>query len=209
MARLLGPKCRHERRIGERLQLKGERCTSPKCAVVRRSYPPGIHGPKKMPRLTEYGRELREKQKAKLLYGILESQFRRYVDLAMRKKGDPNENLLVALELRLDNIVYRLGLTKSRSIARQFVSHGHILVNERRVNIPSLSLKTGDTIQVSPRSQSLFTNLTENSQKQNREIPSWLEFSHEQLTGKVLTLPPLEEIKQNIDPKFIIEFYSR
>lgn len=207
MARNLDPKCKRCRREGEKLYLKGEKCFTPKCPMVKRTYPPGMHGPKlQSQRLTEYGSQLREKQKAKNIYGVLERQFRNYVKKAMRQEGDSGENLLRLLELRLDNVVYRLGLAKSRSVARQFVSHNHILVNNKKVNIPSTQLRIGDTVAIKEKSKKLFSDIAKNTKKQNS---SWLAFDSKNLSGKVLSPPPFEDVKQTLKVPLILEFYSR
>jgi len=211
MARNLDPKCKRCRREGEKLYLKGEKCFTPKCPMLKRNYPPGIHGPKFQTRgfrrLKDYGTQLREKQKAKQIYGILEKQFRNYIKKAMKKDGDSGENLLTLLEQRLDNIVYRLGLAKSRSIARQSVSHNHILVNNRMVNISSAHVKIGDIITIREKSKKNFSDINKSTQKQ--DTASWLEFDYKNLSGKVLSKPPLEEIEQTLNLPLIIEFYSR
>jgi len=176
--------------------------------MVKRNYPPGMHGPKLHgQRLTQYGTQLREKQKVKHIYGILEKQFSNYVKKAMRKEGDSGENLLYLLELRLDNIVYRLGLAKSRSIARQLVSHNHILVNGQAVNIPSAQLKVSDKISIKEKSKKLFVDTAKNPKK--NDLPSWLEFDQKALVGKVLSKPPFEEVKQSFNIPIVIEYYSR
>ena len=208
MARNLDPKCKRCRREGEKLYLKAEKCFTPKCPMVKRNYPPGMHGPKLHgQRLTQYGTQLREKQKVKHIYGILEKQFSNYVKKAMRKEGDSGENLLYLLELRLDNIVYRLGLAKSRSIARQLVSHNHILVNGKAVNIPSAQLKVSDKISIKEKSKKLFVDTAKNPKK--NDLPSWLEFDQKALVGKVLSKPPFEEVKQSFNIPIVIEYYSR
>lgn len=208
MARNLDPKCKRCRREGEKLYLKGEKCFTPKCAMIKRNYPPGMHGPKLHgQRITQYGMQLREKQKVKHIYGILEKQFRNYVIKAMKKQGDSGDNLMQLLELRLDNVVYRMGLAKSRSVARQLVSHRHILVNNRPTNIPSAQLKTGDQLAIKEKSHKMFSESSKNPQKQ--DLPSWLEFDNKKLSGRVLGKPPFEEVKQTLNIPIIIEFYSR
>lgn len=202
-------KCKLCRRAGEKLFLRGERCYSSKCAIVKRNYPPGVHGPAGAPRLTSYGRQLKEKQKAKLIYGLRERQMKNYYLKAKKRRGDTAQTLLQLLEMRLDNIVYRLGFAKSRKQARQIVSHRHILVNGKIANKPSTQLKTGDLVLVKPKSQTSpsFKDLAGLLEKQ--EMPDWLKLDIKDYSGQVVRLPALEEIKQNFDIRTIIEFYSR
>jgi small subunit ribosomal protein S4 len=197
--------CKLCRREGEKLFLKGEKCLSPKCPLVRRKYPPGQHG-QAHKKLSDYGRQLREKQKAKRIYGIRETQFKNYYKKATRTGGDTGELLLSFLERRLDNVVYRLGLANSKRKARQLISHGHFLVNKKKVNIPSYLTKAKDKISLAEKS------LVEKSLKKdlkNIVIPSWLKLDKDKLEGEVLHLPKKEEIESNIDPAQIIEFYSK
>ncbi|OGL72301.1 30S ribosomal protein S4 [Candidatus Uhrbacteria bacterium RIFCSPHIGHO2_12_FULL_57_11] len=204
MARRLGPKHKLCRRVGERL------CASDKCPAVRRPYAPGAHGPSQgRLRLTTYGTQLREKQKAKTVYGILERQFRRYFEDAKRKKGDTAEFLIRLLEMRLDNVIFRLGLAKTRDQARQLVSHGHITVDGKRVNIPSFQVRVGQAVAVSDKSKSspYFAAVLPGLAK--REPPSWLSIDPAAGAGKILSNPSGEELKQNFDTNMIIEFYSR
>ncbi len=209
MGRDLSPKCKQCRREGEKLFLKGERCSSPKCAMVKRNYPPGVHGVKRPGRLTSYGQQLRAKQKAKRIYGLLETQFKNYFKKAMYKKGDTGETFLQLLELRLDNIVYRLGLARSRKQARQLVGHGHFLVNDKKVNIPSYQLKVNDVISIREKSRESadFTNLAKKLEK--HKISDWLVLDMKELKGKVVSIPSLDEVKQTINIKLIVEYYSR
>jgi small subunit ribosomal protein S4 len=210
MARNLDPKCKQCRRAGEKLFLKGERCFTPKCAIVRRNYPPGIHGVKGgKKKLTEYGFQLREKQKAKKEYGLMEDQFKLTFKKAQKQKGDTSENFLKLLETRLDNVVYRLGFASSRNQARILVSHGHFLVDDKKVNIPSYNLKKGDIIKIKQSSQrkKIFNILPEKLKK--TEAPGWLNLDAKELTGKILHSPMLNEIKTNIDAQAVIGFYSR
>ena len=210
MARNLDPKCKQCRRAGEKLFLKGERCFTPKCAVVRRNYPPGIHGIKGgKKKLSEYGFQLREKQKAKKEYGLMEGQFKLTFKKAKEQKGDMSENFLKLLETRLDNVVYRLGFASSRSQARILVSHGHFLVDDKKVNIPSYNLKKGHVIKIKQSSQrkKIFNILPEKLKK--TEAPAWLNLDAKELTGKILHSPVLNEIKTNIDAQAVIGFYSR
>lgn len=184
-------------------------CGREKCAFKRRPYPPGVHGPKGNSRMTEFGKQLREKQKAKRLYGITERQFRNYFETATKMKGDSGENLIRLLEMRLDNAVYRAGFAKSRPAARQAVSHAHISVNGKRVNIPSYRVKAGEIIGIreQKREKSLWKSLVE--QLQQRETPSWISTDAKDMLAKVTGQPMGEELKQVFDPKPIIEFYSR
>lgn len=209
MARNLKARCAQCRRDGEKLFLKGERCYMAKCGVVRRPFPPGMHGPKGKIRLTGYGTQLREKQKAKHIYGILERQFRNYFDKASKKKGDTSEFLLQLIEMRLDNVVYRLGLAKGRQQARQFVGHGLMLVNGKKVTIPSYATKVGDIISIKPNAalKKIFENLSQTLQKY--EAPAWLALDVAKMEGKIVRKPTKEDIKTQFDLKMIVEFYSR
>jgi len=208
MARYTGPTCRLCRREGVKLYLKGEKCYSDSCPFSRRSYAPGQHGHERK-KLSEYGLQLREKQKARRIYGILEAQFRTYFEKAERQKGVTGENLLVMLERRLDNVVYRLGLAASRNQARQLVRHGHFTVNGRRVNIPSYMVKAGDVIQVkeSSKESPLFKEIAE--ALTHKTVPAWLELSAPDMSGKVLRYPAREEIDVPIQEHLIVELYSR
>lgn len=206
MAKLIGADCRQCRREGCKLFLKGERCTSKKCAFERRPSLPGQHGSARK-RVTEYGLQLREKQKVKRAYGILEKQFRRYYEEAVRMKGVTGENMLSLIERRLDNVVYRMGIGSSRSESRQIVNHGHITVNGRRVNVPSFIVKVGDVIEIkeSKRELEMFKQL----KGMKIVMPKWLEFNSETLKGKILALPTREDIDLGIKEHLIIELYSR
>ena len=208
MARYTGPVCRLCRREGVKLFLKAERCYTDKCAMERRPYPPGMHaqGRKK---LTEYGLRLREKQKAKRIYGVLERQFRNYFEKAERQKGVTGENLLRLLERRLDNVVYRLGLAGSRAEARQLVRHGHFTVNGRKADIPSYQVRIGDEIAVRDKSKESpkFKAIAE--ALQHRTPPPWLELDKDNLRGRVLRFPNREEIDVPVEEHLIVELYSR
>ena len=208
MARYTGPSCRLCRREGMKLYLKGDRCYSDKCAVDRRGYAPGQHGQGRR-KLSEYGIQLREKQKAKRIYGVLERQFRKYYKMAEKMKGVTGENLLQLLERRLDNVVYRLGLASSRAEARQLVRHGHFKVNGRKVNIPSYLVDVGDVITVKEKSRNSkrIKELVERAQ--DRTVPDWLQINYESLEGKVIELPTKEHIDIPIEEHLIVEFYSR
>jgi len=202
--------CKKCRRIGQKLFLKGERCFTPKCAMVKKPYPPGIHGKKKKRRaVSEYGAQLTEKQKICKIYNIRERQFKRYFQESSREKGVIGDNMLKKLELRLDNIVFRLGLTESRSKARQIVSHGHILVNDKKINIPSFQAKLNDTIKIKKSSldSALFKDLKTKIKKY--KPLDWLSFDKDKLEGKVISLPTQESVKIPADLQMIVEFYSR
>jgi len=208
MARYIDASCRLCRREGEKLFLKGERCYTNKCAVSRRAYAPGQHGQQRK-KISEYGIQLREKQKARRFYGVLESQFRRYFDMAVKKRGITGENLLQILESRLDNVVYRLGLATSRPEARQLVRHGHFTVDGRKVNIPSYLLKPGEVVAVREKSKNSPKMKAINEIVGGKAIPQWLEFDSENLVGKVVALPSREEIDLPIQEHLIVELYSK
>lgn len=207
MARYTGPVCRLCRREGMKLYLKGDRCYSDKCAIDRRSYVPGQHGQGRK-KVSGYGIQLREKQKAKRYYGVMESQFRKYFNMAERMKGVTGENLLSILESRLDNLVYRIGLAESRKEARQLVRHGHFLVNGKKVDIPSYLVKVGDVVEVkeSSRNSEKFKQLVENNQ---RVAPDWLEVDMEKMRARVVGVPKKEHIDIPIEEHLIVELYSR
>ena len=206
MARDLGPKCRICRREGMKLFLKGERCLTEKCAIERRAYPPGQHGRGRI-KQSEYLTQLREKQKAKRYYGVLERQFRTYYDKASRKTGITGENLLRQLECRLDNIVYRLGFAASRAQARQLVRHGHFAVNGRRVNIPSFGTRPDDIVTL--KSGSTAEQVIRDATDLTAAVAPWLQADHEGLTGKVLKWPEREEIDTPVAEQLIVELYSK
>lgn len=208
MAKYTGSVCRLCRREGVKLYLKGDRCYSDKCAIARRPSAPGQHGQVKK-KASEYGIQLREKQKARRIYGVLEKQFARYFEMAERMKGITGENLLQILERRLDNVVYRLGFASSRAQARQLVRHGHITVNGKRVNIPSYITNVGDVIAVKEKSASKmehFKNLREGT---GRAVVPWLQVDYEKLEGTILALPAREDIDVPIQEHLIVELYSR
>jgi len=208
MARYSGADCRQCRREGMKLFLKGDRCYSDKCAMERRPYPPGMAG-KKRPRDSEYRLQLREKQKAKRIYGVLEKQFRGYYKLASRTSGITGENLLRLLESRLDNVVYRLGFAASRDEARQIVGHGHILVDGRRVDIPSFRVRPGQVVALAPKARDLTVVKAAIISSSKVEIPGWLEVDVEKLQGKVLSLPTREQIDAPVREQLIVELYSK
>jgi small subunit ribosomal protein S4 len=208
MARYTGADCRLCRREGIKLFLKGDRCYGDKCAIERRPYPPGQAG-KKRPRDSEYRVQLREKQKTKRIYGLLEKQFRGYYTLASRQTGITGENLLRILESRLDNVVYRLGFAKSRDEARQIVRHNHIHVNGRRVNIPSYRVRPGDLVAIGPKSKDLLVIKTALIASEKIEVPGWLEVDIEKLQGTILSLPSREMIDAPVREQLIVELYSK
>lgn len=209
MARYTEPKCKLCRREGVKLYLKGERCLTDNCAIERRPFPPGEQG-RKSRKLTPYGQMLREKQKAKRIYGVLETQFEKYYLIASRMKGKTGENLLSLLERRLDNVIYRLGLASSRSEARQLVRHGHFLVNGKKVNIPSYLVDPGDVITLSKRGKE-NVRIQEMLEKANIKprVPSWLEMDYEKVEGKVISYPSREDIDIPVDENRIVELYSK
>jgi small subunit ribosomal protein S4 len=207
MANYHGPVCRFCRREGAKLFLKGERCYTPKCAIERRAFAPGIHGQARRRKVSDYGLQLRAKQKARRLYGLLESQFRNYFDLAVQEGGVTGLNLLRRLEFRLDNVVYRLGLGASRKQARQLVAHRHFEVNGRVVNVASAQLKPGDVVRMRSANGAAADVALEASRL--RVIPSWLSFNEEEKSGKVLSLPERHEMETGVEEHLIVEFYSR
>jgi len=209
MARYRGPVCRLCRREGMKLFLKGERCFKEKCAIERRNAPPGQHGQGRRRKVRAYGLQLREKQKLRRIYGLLENQFRRTFDTANRQKGVTGENLLNLLELRLDNVIYSLGFATSRNQARQLVRHGHISVDGRRVDIPSFRVRAGMEIAVREKSHKVPTITDAVEFAQGRGIPPWLELDGATLTGKVLEIPSREDIRFPIQEQLIVELYSR
>ncbi|MDZ4064074.1 MAG: 30S ribosomal protein S4 [Coriobacteriia bacterium] len=208
MARYTGADCRLCRREGIKLFLKGDRCYSDKCGVERRPYPPGQAG-KRRPRDSEYRVQLREKQKTKRIYGLLEKQFRNYYELANRQSGITGVNLLRLLESRLDNVVYRFGFAKSRDEARQVVRHGHISVNGRKVDIPSYRVRPGDSVTVGDKSKDLLVIKTALISSEKIEVPGWLEVDIEKLAGKVLSLPERDQIDAPVREQLIVELYSK
>ncbi len=208
MARYTKSVCRLCRRENLKLFLKGERCYTEKCAIDRRNYPPGQHGQSRK-KFSDYGTQLREKQKVKRLYGILENQFRNTFKEADRQKGITGEILLSLLERRLDNTVYRLGFANSRNEARQLVKHNHFLVNQTKVNIPSYLVKPGDAIQLREKSKKVVRILEALEGVARRGVPQWLELDKEQLKGSVKSLPTREDITIPIQEKLIVELYSK
>ncbi|MFN3973906.1 MAG: 30S ribosomal protein S4 [Dehalococcoidia bacterium] len=208
MGRYTGPACRLCRQLGDKLFLKGDRCYTPKCPIERRRRSPGMHIARRR-KVSDYGLRLREKQKAKYIYGLLERQFRHYVDAARRQTGETGQALLRLLERRLDNVVFRLGFADSRRQARQLVRHGHIMVNGKKVDIPSYPVKVGDTVTWKDSSRNLPMAQTLAQSGPKREVPAWLALEREQMTGKVLSLPQPADLDVQIDTRLIVEFYSR
>jgi small subunit ribosomal protein S4 len=208
MARNTGPVCRLCRRLGDKLYLKGDKCFTPKCAFERRPFPPG---PRSMRRrkVSDRGTQLREKQRARAIYGVLERQFRRYYHEAVRRHGVSGDNLLRILEMRLDNLLYRLGFADSRAQGRQVALHGHITVNGRKAAIPSHVLKVGDTIAWTSRGQNSKYLEMMKERIASKEVPSWLSVNMEEMTGRVLALPEIEEIGAKFSPATVVEYYSR
>lgn len=203
--------CKKCRRAGEKLFLKGERCNGTKCAIVKRNFIPGVHGPTaRVGKITNYGKQLKEKQKAKRIYGVLELQFWNYFEKAKTKEGNTGELIFRFLESRLDNTAYRLGFATSRRAARQMVSHGHVRVNGKKVNIPSYQVKVGDIISMSERASNKpgYANVAARVKKAEN-IPAWLSVSLDKAEGKVTSLPKLGDIAVNIDWRTIVEFYSK
>ena len=208
MARYTGAVCRLCRREGVKLYLKGDRCYSDKCALTKRGKIPGVHADSRK-KITEYGLQLREKQKTKRIYGLQEKQVHKYYEEAERLKGVTGANMLILLEQRLDNVVYRLGLGVSRSQARQFVNHGLITVNGKRVTIPSYQVKVGDVISVKENKAEQAHFVEIKGSKKPANLPKWLDFEPAELTGKVLAKPTREDIDMNIAEHMIVELYSK
>ena len=212
MARYTGPVCKLCRREGEKLFLKGERCFTPKCAVERRAYPPGQHGRMAQwsrSRTSDFGAQLRAKQKARRVYGVLERQFRRYYKQALKAPGLTGLTLLQILESRLDNVIYRLGYASSRAQSRQLVTHGHFVVNGRRTDIPSMLIKPGDLIEVreGSRTKTLIKDLFATAE--DRTVPEWVSRDVKKMTGGISRLPERSEIDANLNEQRIVEYYSR
>ncbi len=208
MARYIEPVCKLCRREGLKLFLKGDRCFTLKCAIEKRNYPPGEHGQRRS-KHSEYGLQLREKQKMKRLYGIQETQFRTYFRMAERQKGITGENLVRLLEQRLDNVVHRLGLGASRAQARMLIVHGHIRVNGRRVTIPSYLLRAGDVVEIQPASREMEAIKAALEGAKKRRVPSWLELDAANFTGTVRSLPSKEEMAIPVQEQLVVALYSK
>jgi small subunit ribosomal protein S4 len=209
MARYIGPVCRLCRREGMKLFLKGERCYTEKCAIEKRNFAPGQHGKTRKSKLQGYGVQLREKQKVKRIYGVLEDQFRLYFEQAERTRGITGETLLQLLERRLDNVAYRLGLATSRPQGRQLVRHGHLTVNGRKVNIPSFSVKPGDVIAVRETSKKSPAILHALEEVKGRGVPEWLQFDAAGMAAKIGSVPTREQINLPVQEQLIVELYSK
>lgn len=212
MARYTGPVCRLCRREGEKLFLKGSRCMSPKCSYDRRAYPPGQHGREKQfrrGRASDYLLQLREKQKARRIYGVFERQFSGYFKRAASRPGLTGSNLLILLESRLDNVVYRMGMADSRPQARQLVNHGHILLNGRKTDVPSALVSAGDTISIRTQSSQKTYFKTLRQEIDDRRVPSWLTIDGNSLTGTVVNMATREDIDVSLNEQLIVEYYSR
>jgi len=209
VARNLDPKCRQCRREGEKLFLKGEKCFTDKCAIEKRNYPPGQHGQRRASRLSDYGVQLREKQKLRRIYGILEKQFRGYYDEADRKKGITGENLLQMLECRLDNVTYKMGMGASRTEARQIVKHNSILVNGKRVNIPSYQVRPGDEVSIDGNSKSQLRIKAALEAAEVRGFPEWLEVDTKAFKGVFKNKPERDDLPATINESLVVELYSK
>ncbi len=212
MSKYLGPQCKLCRREGEKLYLKGDRCFSPKCAIERREFAPGQHGRStqgRSERESDFARQLRAKQKARRIYGMMERQFRRYYNVALHRRGLTGLNLLQTLETRLDNVVFRMGLAPNRATARVLVTHGHFRVNNVHTDVPSVLLKVGDVVSVRDESRSLTYFKGVGDEAENRTSPLWIERDIKGLTGKVLRMPERAEIDGNLNEQLIVEYYSR
>ncbi len=210
MARNLEPKCKKCRRAGSKLFLKGERCNTPKCAMVKRNYPPGVHGPKGKGRLTDFGMQLSEKQKIKRQYCLMEKQFRLTFTKAGKQAGDVGENFISLLETRIDNAVYRAGFASSRAQARQMINHGLFTLNGGGVNIPSMQVKTGDEIKIkqNKKSKKIFKDI--NEKLKNSESPGWMNVeTKEDLAVKILHKPDVREVMQGFNIQMVVEYYSK
>jgi small subunit ribosomal protein S4 len=209
MARYTGPVCRLCRREDMKLFLKGDRCYTDKCGFERRAYAPGQHGQNRRRKASDYGEQLREKQKVKRLYGIAERQFRGYYYKASRMKGITGENLLVLLERRLDNIVYRLGFASDHAEARQLIRHGHVVINDKRINIPSYLVRVGEVISVKEKSRKNSRIAESISAVDRRGVPQWIELDKEKIEGRVKSLPTREDFTMPIREQLIVELYSK
>jgi small subunit ribosomal protein S4 len=211
MARSIDSKCKKCRRAGEKLFLKGDRCSTPKCAMIRKPYAPGAHGGKKTSRgLSEYGRQLAMKQRIKRIYGVMERQFRKHFDEIKNKSGVVGDLFLASLEMRLDNVVYRIGYSVSRSGARQLVNHGLIKVNGKKVDVPSFWTKIGDTISINETkaNKNYFKNQSQ-ILKNKKDFSAWIQFDPEKMEGKIISLPQRGDVGASIDAQMVVEYYSR
>lgn len=210
MARDLNSKCKKCRRAAEKLFLKGERCASPKCAMVRRPYAPGIHGKSVSRGLSEYGKQLAMKQKIKRIYGVLEKQFRKHFEEISHKQGVTGDLLLARLEMRLDNVVRRMGFADAPSLARQLVNHGAFTVNGKNVDIPSFEVRVGDVIGINPlKVEKTYFKNREQWIKNKKDVPSWILFDTNKMEGKIVSVPKREDVGIQVDPQMVVEYYSR
>lgn len=209
MARYRGSVCRLCRRENLKLFLKGDRCYSDKCAFDRRGYPPGQHGQRRHGKISDYGVQLREKQKVKRMYGLVEKQFHLFFERADRKKGITGTNLLVMLERRMDNVVYRMGFVNSRTQGRHFVRHNHFLVNGKKINLPSYLINTGDVIEVREKSRSIQAIIDSMTAVVRRGVPQWLDLEKDKFKGTVKTLPVREDLTMPIQEQLVVELYSK
>ncbi len=210
MARYNGPKCRQCRREGMKLFLKGERCHTDKCAIEKRNFPPGQHGKDRKPKIVGYGLQLREKQKARRYYGVLEGQFRNLFEKASKAKGVTGDVMLALLERRLDNVIYRMGLGTSRSAARQIVRHGHVNVNGKKVNIPSYTVRPADVVEIREKAKENGNILMARDATAHQPSPSWMEVDREALRARILGIPKREELVQiQLNEQLIVELYSK
>lgn len=208
MARYIGPVCRLCRRENQKLFLKGDRCFSEKCSFERRGYPPGQHGQGRV-KFSEYGLQLREKQKIKRIYGLMEKQFRNLFEQAEQMKGVTGDNLIRMLETRLDNVLYRVGFANSRTEARHLLRHGHFLINGRRLDIPSYRVKKGDTIEVRAKSHSMARIAGALEAVKRREIPQWVELEATQMKARIRDLPAREDVTAPMEERLVVELYSK
>jgi len=210
MARYIGPKIRFCRHFGEHINAKGDKCSTVKCGLVRRSYPPGQHGQQSKLRLSAFAKQLQEKQKARRIYGLLERQFRTYYKKAIKDRGNTGDRLLQYCELRLDNVVYRLGLASSRNFARQLIRHGHITVNERMISVPSYQLKSNDKIGINTarRAQPYWQETIKRLSKNDR-LPKWLSLDSVEISGRIERLPAHDDLNIGLETPLIVEYYSR
>ncbi len=210
MAKYLGPKCKICRRLGEKLCSKGERGLGAKCALVKRNYPPGLHGQKGHSRLTDFGVHLKEKQKVKIIYFVLEKQLKKYFNLASKNKMDTGSKFIELLERRLDNVIFRLGLAKSRPQARQMVSHSLFLINNKKINVPSCEIKSGDVISIR-KDKSLNKGILAENLKNIKqdEISGWLDWDEKENKAKIVSLPKDKDLEVGIDTRLVVEYYSK
>lgn len=209
MARYTGPRCKICRRHGQQLFLKGDKCLTDKCPVKRRPYPPGQHGQRRGRKVSDFGQQLREKQRTRRIYGVLERQFRNHFELADQQAGPTGENLLRVLEQRLDNVVYRLGFGDSRSQARQLVRHGHFMLNGRKTDVPSALVKAGDVVSVKPESRESEYFKLIGDKLARIDTPAWLSLNAAAQSGRVVRLPQRDEVGMDINEPLIVEYYSR